>query len=147
MRTALDVARLARLRAGTEVVLAVAPEGSHGRHVRAPVGVAGGQPEGVVAGPAGTRFLGQVGLEGTAHVGPLEWCELVKVGEVRCRRIGSSHVSGDVAGRRFSSVVASVYPSKIRPRTAASPGRATRPRRPTAPAHTSISSAALFMTT
>jgi hypothetical protein len=75
-----------------------------GGQVGPAAGVDRRQPEGVVAGSAGARFLGQVGLEGPAHVRPVEWGEVVEVGEVLLSGFGSSHVSTDDGRRPYSSV-------------------------------------------
>src|SRR5437588_282414 len=95
---------LARPRTAAEVVAAVGPEGADGGHVGPAVGVDRRQPEGVVAGSTGARFVGQVGLEGPAHIRPVEWFEVIEVGEVLRSGFGSSHVSTDDRRRRYSSV-------------------------------------------
>ena len=97
--------RILRDRApAAEVVAAVDPEGADGGHVGPAVGVDRRQPEGVVAGSTGAGFLGQVGLERRAHIRPVEWGEVVEVGEVLRSGFGSSHVSTDDRRRRNSSV-------------------------------------------
>jgi hypothetical protein len=45
-------------------------------------------------------FLGEVGLERATHVVPVERCELVEVGEVRCPEFVCSQSDTDVAGPR-----------------------------------------------
>jgi hypothetical protein len=103
-RVALEVPDLARPRTAAEVVAAVDPEGTDGGDVGPAIGVDRRQPERVVAGSTGARFLGQVGLERPAHIGPVEWGEVVEVGEILRSGFGSSHVSTDDRRRRNSSV-------------------------------------------
>jgi catechol 2,3-dioxygenase-like lactoylglutathione lyase family enzyme len=86
-----------------EVVAAIDPESADGGDVRATVGVERRQPEGVVAGSACPRFLGEVGLQRHADVVPVERGELVEVGQVLRPGFGSSHVSTDDRRRRYSS--------------------------------------------
>ena len=52
-------------------------------------------------GPPCGGTLGQVGLERPAHIRPVEWGEVVEVGEVRRSGFGSSHVRTDDRRRRY----------------------------------------------
>ena len=66
-----------------------------------------------MAGTAGARFLGQVGLERPADIGPVEWGEVVEVGEV------TTHISGSRASRSSASL-------RCTDRRRASAGKAAR---------------------
>ena len=102
-RIALDVPDLARTSTAAEVVAAVDPEGADGGHVGPAVRVDCRQPERVVAWSTGAGFLGQVGLERPAHIGPPEWGKVVEVGEIPRSGFWSSHANIDDRRRANSS--------------------------------------------